>query len=195
MLRFVNGLLLITALVGAYVSVRAGWEYQRLLADHRRLAATVGLLSVNDPDKAHFVAIDTGDPLHFAWQMYVPAHFDVRWKMRHTTGSGEGGAGGHPEPYFDVLRVRVRKEANERATMWVKELGASRMIRLSAGEFALLEGGQLAIEQLGTDGTAIVDRQQVVTLLQLSDPDASSQQPLLEIRFGTPQAFQAQLEQ
>jgi hypothetical protein len=48
----------------------------------------------------------------------------------------------------------------------------------------------LAIEQIGTGGAAILDGQQVGTMLRLSPRDASDSEPLLEIRIGSQQAFE-----
>lgn len=186
MLRLINGCLLILAVVGACFSIRAGLGYQHLRAKHRKLIAKVGRLQIEHPDKAHFVAIDTGEPLHYAWQMYVPASFDTQWKI---LGAGDGGSSGSLQPYFDLVRVRVRKQANGGATLWIKELGGSRMLGLDARQLALLEGQRFAIEQLGSEGTAVVGREQVVTLIRLSDPEQPNENPLVEIRFGTPQAF------
>src|SRR5688572_9201880 len=126
MLRFINALLLILALVGAWFAIRAGLEYQRLRVAHRLLMAEVGLLRVGDPDKVHFVAIETGEPLHFAWQMYVPAKFDQQWRVQ----LGSGGSSSHvsssrPEPQFDIVRVRIREQPNGQTAVWVKHRSGS----------------------------------------------------------------------
>jgi hypothetical protein len=193
MLRFVNSLLLLIVLVGACLSIRAGLEYQRLRARHRSLMAEVGLLRVSDPNQIHLVAIDTGEPLHFAWQMYVPTGFAQQWQVQ----LGGGGSSTHissssSEPQFDLVRVRIRKEPDGRAAVWVKHRGGSSYTTLPPREIEALERSQWPIEQLGADGVAVVDGQEVATLVRLSDPEASDKPPLMEIRFGSRQAFQNQ---
>jgi hypothetical protein len=196
MLRVFNVLLLLAALVGGCLAIQAGCENQRLRAEHRVLKAEVGLVSVGDPDQVHVVAIDTGDPLDFAWQIYMPARLKLHWEANfHQSRSSGTHGGGNQDAYFDLLRVRLREKSDGRHEVWFKQRGGSSLMGISSQDFELFKQGKVVIEQLGVQGSAVVERYQVGTLLQARDPSAPVTQPLINIRFGTPEAFQKEREQ
>jgi hypothetical protein len=193
-LRSVHALLLLAALVGAFLAIQAGREHQLLRAEHRRLKAEVGLLSVTDPDKMHVVAIPTGDPLHFAWQVYVPAICGLRWKASYGNGGTGGSSSGNAEPYFDLLRVRIRERKDGSPEIWFKRRSGSSLVSVSPRDVEMIKQGEATIEQLAAEQTAVVDSQQVYTLLWVREQNALEKEPLINIRFGTPEAFQKELE-
>jgi hypothetical protein len=176
--------------VGAFLAIQAGREHRQLRAEHRVLKAEVGLVSVGDPTKLHVAAIETGDPLDFAWQVYLPAKFELRWKAQFGGGASSGShGGGNTDPFYDLLRVRIRETAEGRPQVWFKHRSGSSLMGVSPRDFKLLKNGSVLIEQLGQHETAILDRDQVGTLLLVRElgPD---KKPLIEVRFGTPEAFQ-----
>jgi hypothetical protein len=192
-LKTVNAGLLLTALVGVYFAIRAGSQMRELRAEHRLLAVELGSLDVQpeNDDKLHLVAIKTDDPLDFAWQIYVPGGF--RLKFTEKVGSGSSGSSGSStsDPYFDLVRVRLRKQPGGGWQIWMKYRNGSSRFGVSPHEATLLERPDLlAVEQIGTAGAAVLDGQQVGTMLRLSPRDASDSEPLLEICIGSQQAFE-----
>jgi hypothetical protein len=122
--------------------------------------------------------------------MYVPKGFDQEWRVQ----LGSGGSSNHitssrPEPHFGIVRVSIREQPNGQTAVWVKHRGGSSFTSLGTKQIEFLKVSQLPIERLGADGTAVVDRDEVATLVRISEPDAEKK-PLLEIRFGSRQAFQ-----
>jgi hypothetical protein len=77
--RLLSLTLLVASLVGGLLALSAGREYQRLLAEHRRLERKVGNVPISDASQVHVRALKTGEPLHFAWRVYLPAGFHARW--------------------------------------------------------------------------------------------------------------------
>jgi hypothetical protein len=192
-LKTVNAVLLLTALVGVYFAIRAGSQMRQLRAEYGLLAAEVGSLDVQpvNDDKLHLVAIKTDDPLDFAWQIYVPGGFNLRWTER--VGSGSSGSSGSTttDPYFDLVRVRLRQQSDGGWQIWMKHRSGSSRFGVSPREAKLLQRRDLlTIEQIGTGGAVILDGQQVGTMLRLSPRDAGDSEPLLEIRIGSQQAFE-----
>lgn len=73
MMRRLPDLILILALmVGGVVAWKADRERGRLAAEHARLARMTGDLPIIDPARVHLLALETGEPLHQAWRIYLP---------------------------------------------------------------------------------------------------------------------------
>src|SRR5262245_45684962 len=66
-------LVLAVARAGAVLAWQAGRERARLAAHSDRLVAAAGELPADDPTWLCLKALDTGDPLHFAWRVHLPA--------------------------------------------------------------------------------------------------------------------------
>ncbi len=184
LLRSINLALLLAAVVGGWLAIRGGMEYQRLREAHRQLAAEVGLLPVADPDQVHLVALKRDDPLDFAWQMYVPARFDKRWEMRHEGGSTGHHGSGDQQPYFDLVRVRFRKNENGQWEIWHKQRNGSGLSGIGSRGDWLEHPEDVVIDQAAADGIVQLDREHVLTLLHIK-----GEKTLLRLRFGTPEAF------
>ena len=186
-LRALNFMLLAAALVGVYFALKAEVEYRPLREYHRQLVAEVGLLPVGDPAKVHIVAIPTGEPLHYAWQMYVPAGYEKQWHSRAGHGSSSSSGGSDSEPHFDVVRVRLREQSPGNWQVWTKQRNSSSLMGFSADElkkFGPLESLQAA--PLAADGVVVLEPDEVATLLRLP----KTGEPLLvEVRFGSREGF------
>lgn len=96
--------LLVVIVVGGVVLWRTTVQRDELQREHDRLSAKIGVLVIKDPAQVHLRAIDTGDPMHFAWRAYFPANY--RWS--YTSKSGSGGSSSS-SPMETILRVRLRE--------------------------------------------------------------------------------------
>ena len=186
-LRAINLTLLVIALVGVYFALKAEAEYRPLREYHRQLAAEVGLMSVGDPEKVHIVAIPTGEPLHFAWQIYVPAGFAKQWHSRTGHGSSTSSGSSDTEPYFDLVRLRLREQSPGNWTVWTKHRNGSSTMGISGRELKEFEPlKSLSAQQLGVGQTVVLEEDEVATMLRLP---TTGEPPLVEVLFGSKQAF------
>ena len=203
-IRLLNVVLLIAAVIGGVLAYRASTQRQHLLTERRRLEKMVGLLPVGDLSKVHVRALETGDELHFAWRVYLPAGFRVRWEC----GDGSNGGSFSSVPREFIARVRLREDERGRLLVFVKQAGGSSRFGLGDEQVAdLLRGrwDEVQVEQLALDDVVVVDADEVATLLRLTpsgDLMREAEQKLdkhfakrfekalLDVRFGSDQAFQ-----
>lgn len=201
-------LLLVASVVGAVWAVRAGFEQRALRAEVARLHRTIGVLPIDNPKKAMVVAVPTGgreDPLHLAWRIHVPAGVGLMWCSEYSQGSFSSGGHADSEPRDGLLRVRIRK--NESTGQF--ELFTAYFHGSSHGNLGFQDlekhltdpARQLVVRQLGRDGPAELDPNQVTTLLSIEFsesvraefgkhfPRVNLDKPLLQFRAGSSQAF------
>ena len=68
-----RALLLFTLFAGLVIGNATAWrELHRTRRELTLLRNQVGELDVQDPSRAHAIALDTGDPETWRWQIYVP---------------------------------------------------------------------------------------------------------------------------
>jgi hypothetical protein len=70
--RVLDLYLLIAALIGGTLAWQTGRERSRLSEKYDEPARVTGDLPIADASKVHVRALDTGDPMHFAWRVYYP---------------------------------------------------------------------------------------------------------------------------
>ncbi len=75
--RLLDAILLLIALAGGVFVWRTDQQQARIRAKIERMTRTAGDLVVTDPSRIHVVALDTGEPLHFAWRIYLPAGYKL----------------------------------------------------------------------------------------------------------------------
>jgi len=166
-------LVLIAAIaVGGYLAWRTGRERGRLQRTFDRLARKAGDLEVGDPNQVHLRAFPTGEPLHFAWRVYLPARYPARVRVRAGQSSSDT-SGSRGQPMEFIARVRFREDENGVLNVYWKFAGYG--IREAVGDraFATLLRGrwdEVAVEQLGADGLVGLDADRSVTLLRLRLP-------------------------
>ncbi|MBN2294352.1 MAG: hypothetical protein JXM70_18125 [Pirellulales bacterium] len=203
-LKLLNISLLIAAIIGGFYTYRANRQYRQLKAEVNRLSVEVGDLDVADPSKAYVEALPTGEPLHFAWRVYLPANFQACWK--HTSGSSWST---NSEPSEFLSRVRIIEDDKGQLLVYHKEHGGSGKCNLGSTKLAKLLRGrwnEIHVEQLGSDGIAVVDPNDISVLLRLTLSDELKieaqeklnkyenkqyQKELFGIRFGSRDAFAA----
>lgn len=165
--------------VGAVSTFRSGRERNELRAEYRRLAAKVGELDVEDPEKVWLVALDTGDPMHFAWRVYLPANY--RLKVRHPSGWGSSW-GSDPKEF--IARVRFRDEDDDAISVY-KNFGSGssrgRYAHGDAAAFVRKHREAFEIEQLGRDGPVSLDPDEPAELLRIRLPAELKEQAEAEL--------------
>ncbi len=101
MRRLVDGLLLIVVFIGGYLAWQTGLERGRLAQHYQKLVRVAGSLVVSDPSKIYVQALETGDPMHFAWRVFLPANYTENWRSsRESAGSRTS-----PKPSEFIARV------------------------------------------------------------------------------------------
>jgi hypothetical protein len=169
MKRLVDVLLIVVLAVGGVLAWNASRERSRLEAEYRGLRLATGELPISDPAKAHILALETGEPLHFAWRIYLPPNYQVI--RRDNLGSS--GTSSSSQSVEFIARVRIREDGKGGLEIYQSFSGGS-----SRGGFAdrtlaeLLRGreGTLIAEQLGAKEVATLGPDEPATLLRLSLP-------------------------
>jgi hypothetical protein len=192
----------VVIVIGGLALWRTTVQRDELQREHDRLAAKIGVLAIKDPAQVHIRAIDTGEPLNFAWRAYFPANY--RWS--YTTKSGSGGSSSSSLPQETILRVRIR-EIDGHLMLYTRFSGGSGL--MSIGSAKLLEIlkqnpdalKNFQIERLAADGPIAFDADEAQTLVKIALPadlQAEAKQKLQQweydrvaptvewIRFGPP---------
>lgn len=163
------GLVILIFVAITVVWWRAGVE-RDLRADYERLYSDVGELTVPDPNKAYVRALETGDPLHFAWRCYFPANYP--YSFSDSAGSGLETSTSTATEF--VLRIRYR--CDERG-QWhhFKKLStgtsAGNLGNQRFSQFLSAHWKRLRVERLGERGVEELPENAPATLLRFSVPD------------------------
>jgi hypothetical protein len=170
MRKAVDVLLLLVVLCGGIMAWQTGRERRRLAGTYNRLARIAGDLSITDPSKVHVLALETGEPLHFAWRIYVPPNYTL-----HLT-SGMGGQSSSWSSGSSEFIARVRFREGESGTLEVYSHVAGGSSAMGIGTPALAEllrghWDRVAVEQSGRSGLTAIDPKKPELLLRLTLPD------------------------
>lgn len=205
-IKVINTVLVIVIVIGALFTYQASVWRRWLLAEQTRLEAKVGSLLISDPTKPHVRAVPTGDEMHFEWRVYVPPGMAFKWGQ---SVGGDSGESWHSSAVEFTARVRLRE--NEQGELGVfsfsKQQDDNCWVKLGDRELAeLLRGreGQIQVEQLGLERDAVIEPDEVVTVLRLTLSDdmkqeaekkldshvfSGGQRSLYTLQFGSTQAF------
>ena len=162
MYRAIDLLLLVAAIVGGVLAWRSDGECRRLRKEYDRLCQLTGELEIKDPSKVHVKAIDTGEPLHFAWHCYFPPNTKMQW----STGSG-GSSSWSSQAVQCIVRVRFHKDKSGEMRVYQKYHGGSSFGSLHVGS-AFERPEELEIEQLGTDKLVTFSPNESIVFLKLT---------------------------
>jgi hypothetical protein len=179
--------LLTVGLVGGMLAWKAGHERSRLEANYRRLAAAVGELPADDPALIYLKALDTGDPLHFAWRVHLPA----KTRMDLRSGSGRSGLRGLiscSDPTDFIARVRLREDEPGHMSVYTKIMGGSSRSGIGSTGLARLlreHVQELMVEQVGKHGVVAIDpkAKKPTTLLRVALPESLGTKPAPGLDF------------
>ncbi|MEA1952142.1 MAG: hypothetical protein U9N87_12210, partial [Planctomycetota bacterium] len=156
-LKILNALLLIAAIFGGVCTFQKSRQHRDLLTEINGLESKVGELAIVDPSKVHVRAIDTGEDLHFAWRIYLPAGFRATWQHRN----GGNSMTTRSDPCEFIARLRVYEgdqdglasHRNGRLHVYYKGSGGSSRATLGDRKLADMLRGRLSeikVEQLGS---------------------------------------------
>lgn len=169
--RLLDLAVLAAILVGGVLAWRSGAERVRLEGRYRRMARTAGDLSVVDPTKVYFLALETDEPLHFAWRMHAPANYPMIFS--HAGGGGSGSStSSSSTPADAIIRVRCRRDEAGRLQVFLKAYGGSSLLAVEDDMAKFLAGreDELIVERLAADGPVEVDPSASATLLRVAMP-------------------------
>lgn len=169
MQRWLNRVLIVGILLGGLLAWQSGQERTRLQAEYRRLSAITGELAVDDPAKVSFRAIDTGEPLHFAWRVYVPPNY----RQIITSSAGNASESWSANSQQFIARVRFRLDEQGDLRVYSRFSGGSSYATLGDRRLGeLLKGGWNNIEakQLGEGEVESLAVGQSAVLLRLKLP-------------------------
>ena len=172
--RPIDLLLLLAILPGCFLAWQTGRERRRLEARYERMVRIAGDLPIADPSKVYVRALDTGEPLHYAWRFYLPPNYNLI--LRNETGGGSGGSSTSSSTGSRefIGRVRFQPDAQGILTVYTHFEGGSSMMGI--GDLALAElvtahQGEIRVEQLGSTGLAELEPGRSAMLLRLTLPD------------------------
>lgn len=197
MARILNILLLLVTLVGVLFVLQARSAFDVTRREHQRLTAKVGRLPIEDESKAHVIALETDEPLDFAWIVYLPAKFNAKWESVVYQSGSSSTSGGDSEARTEIVRVRFRK-IDGQWHLWRKFINSSSTHSINNLQFgdALDQWESLDIEQLGRDGVVTIEPDDVVTLLEISpgtgEAANSTETPWCTVRVGSQEAWAKQ---
>jgi hypothetical protein len=169
-LRIPDLLLLLVVLIGAVPAWQTSWERSRLQSQYDRLVSSAGDLPIEDPTKVYVRAIETGQPLHFAWRFYLPPNYLL--KIRD--GSGGSSASVSTAPAEFIARVKFRESEKGGLQVYTHFFGGSGQSSLGSRDMVKLLHGRwdkVLVEQLGAPEFAVLDPDRPASLLRLTLPE------------------------
>ena len=192
--RSIELVLFIATVIGAVLVFQSSSLRNKLTRDHQRLKLKTGSLTITDPTLVHIRAIDTGEPLNFAWRVYVPPNFDLAYRC-----SSGGGSGSNNVAWEGIFRVRL-KEVGGDYHLYHRFAGGSGRRSLGSPElkqfFDKHPGylDKLIVEQLGASEIVTFDPMEVKTLIKISLPDDMLQEAKSELSKWEYQRIEKQVE-
>jgi hypothetical protein len=172
MKRWLNGVLVLVALVGLLFAVQQGLVKQTLSGEYGILAAEVGYLESTGDDGVCVIALPTRDPMHFRWRIFVSASEKIYWKNRRRGGEEVGIPVDGPLSF--IANVRFREGETGMLRVWwgfeqtatVVSVGGAELNELLAGRWA-----DMKVEQLASDGRTVMKSGELTSLLRISMPE------------------------
>ena len=172
-IRVFDVLLLIATIVGGLRVSESSKSLRQLRSEYNRVVALAGELEITDPALLHLVALESDDPWHFMWRVYVPANFTSHVKIS-VGGSGGTGSFSNSDPTEFIGRVRVSQNRNGQFVLYKNFGSGSTLMNFGTPEimdFLNEHRRSLIVEQVGADGLETVSPDAAVTLLKISLPD------------------------
>ena len=168
--RVFDWFLIAVVLSGGVLAWQTGQERGRLTARHSRLVKTTGELPIEDASKIYALALDTGEPLHFAWHLYFPPNCTQTLSYRF------GGQFNSWEcPTGDsIARVRLRHDDQGLLQLYLHFGSSSMGMSFEEKDLTALlrdRWDTVKIEQLGAPKLVVMKPDQPVPLLRVMLPD------------------------
>lgn len=171
---FVDLGLVVLLVVGAGFAWHSGQKRWQAESELARLRTLIGEIDVVDPGKVHIQALNTGEPLHYAWRIYLPAGFNSKIASYFTLAGGNSwSSSSSTKPEHFLARVRFRRTESGEWEVYKKfHQGSSRS---SLGNRALSDlfdkhGAQLVVEQAGVGEVLVFAPHETRDLLRILLP-------------------------
>ncbi|WP_254510634.1 hypothetical protein [Anatilimnocola floriformis] len=107
--RIIKLLLPVAFIVGACFFCQSSFRRSQLAKEHAQLTRQLGTFDRTSNDKIYLRAVDTGEPLHFAWRMFLPANYQFGMQ---TKVIGPGGGISSADQEF-ILRYRLYEQGEK----------------------------------------------------------------------------------
>jgi hypothetical protein len=168
--RYVDLILLVAIVVGGVLVFQTGRERSRLQNTYDRLARKTGDLEIANRAWVHVQAIDTGDPTHFAWRVYLPPNYSEI--VRSSLGSQSQGSTTDARE----LMARVRFREDEKGLLEVYTHFSNSSSRTFLGDqrlakFLRAHWDKIRVEQLGSGDVVAIPPDGTASLLRLTLPE------------------------
>jgi hypothetical protein len=168
--RLFDLLLVCVIAAGAVPAWITGQQRSRLEAEYARLAKSAGNLVLTDPSLVHVLALDTGEPLHYAWRIHFPPGYQATYR---TSNEMSGGSWNKDACDF-IGRVRFQVDEQDQLRVYTRSQGNQSLSYVGDHELGRLvrEGRvRFQVEQFGSKGVAVFGPDQGVSLLKLTIPE------------------------
>jgi hypothetical protein len=165
-----NGLLLLVVLSGAIMAWRSGRERSRLTERFARLVRATGDLTVADPSLVYLRAVETGEPLHYAWRVYFPPNYNQIMSSRN--GMTSSGSSSSASEFLS--RVRLRPDDRGAMQVYTHFANGSSISSIDGPQLTELLRGRwdkVRVEMIGSPEVASLKPNQHAVLLRLTLPD------------------------
>jgi hypothetical protein len=167
--RLLDLSLIVLLLIGGFRAWTTGRERSKLQAESERLIKATGDFRIGDPAKIQILAIETGEPFHYAWRIYLPAnHQFVKFRNSMWAGTNIG-----TKPVEFIGRVRIIEEHGiikaydyfYGGSRNVEEIGGKKLADFLRGRW-----DRLVVEQAGEKGLATSDPDVAFLVFRLTMP-------------------------
>lgn len=176
-------LLLVVTALGGILAWQTDREQSRLRGEFERLSRKTGDLLIADPSRVHVRALDTGEPLHFAWRVYLPPNYTQVW--RSSSGGQETSWSSFAREF--IARVRFREDEQGILQVYSRTSGGSGRAGLGDRHLAeLLRGrwGEILVEQLGAADLVAFEPDRRAVFLRLTLPDGMQDEARVKLSPG-----------
>lgn len=167
--RWLDGFLLMVLISGGVLAWKSGQERSRLTSTYERLASKTGDLSIGDPSKVHVLALETREPLHFAWRIYTPPNYTL-----FVGSTGEQSSSWTKDAREFIARVRFREDEKGELRVYTDYSGGSSTMTIGNKTIADLlhdRWDKILVEQAGRGRISAIEPDRAEVLLRLTLPD------------------------
>jgi hypothetical protein len=169
-LKLLDIILLLVIAIGGFLALRSAQEHVQLRQEYTRLVQITGDLPIGDSKKLHLRAIDTRDPMHYAWRVYLPPNF--KWELR--SAAIDSSSSGSTRSRDFIARVRFRIDEQGVLQVYTHFLDGSSLTRLGDERLAAFlkdRWNRLRVQQLGSADVVAMTQDDAAVLLRLTMPD------------------------
>ena len=207
-----RGALVIMIAVGLIGLVVDQIKLRRLQSEKSRLQRLVGKLDVDDDARIHIALVESPEPLHRVWRVYLPAN--STWRLAHESAFGGSGwsQSGRSEARNELWRWRVVGSNESFRSHVLSGSGSSTSsIQPRMAEYLRSNWKQLDVQVAGADGTQVASADQIIPLVTIHVPtdllpkvkeelgertwEHLKEKPLLRMELGSEAAFKAREKQ